>query len=98
LDGRFNIDSSPRVREQLLDVLKRQSVPTLTIDLSDLTYIDCSGIATLIEALRIAKKRGTKLQLRGLHDGPRQLLEVTGLLRLFDTDGQADHSSVLKVS
>jgi anti-sigma B factor antagonist len=98
LDGRFNIDSSPGVREELLDILKRESLPTLTIDLSNLTYIDCSGIATLIEALRIAKKRGTKLQLRGLHDGPRQLLEVTGLLPLFDTDGVADRSSASKVS
>ena len=60
LDGKFNIDSSPGVRKQLLDILKRQSLPTLTIDLSDLTYIDCSGIATLIEALKIAKRRGTK--------------------------------------
>jgi anti-sigma B factor antagonist len=98
LDGRLNIDSSPGVRERLLELLKRQSLPTLTIDLSDLTYIDCSGIATLIEVLRIAKKHKVRLQLKGLHDGPRQLLEVTGLLRLFDTNGGTDHSSLSKVS
>ena len=69
---------------------------TLTIDLAKATYIDCAGIATLIEALKIAHSHKTRLQLRGLHDGPRHLLEVSGLLGLFETDGQASSSSVPK--
>lgn len=97
LGGRVNIDSSPRLRQQLLELLKQQPLPKLIIELSDLTYIDCSGIATLIEALKIAHQRNTQLQLRGLRDGPRRLLEVIGLVQLFDTDGGPDRSSVLKV-
>jgi anti-sigma B factor antagonist len=97
LSGRVSVDSSPDLRDRLLATLGRPSLPTLTIDMSELTYIDCSGIATLIEALRIAHQRKTVLQLRGLHDGPRHLLEVTGLLHLFDTNGETDHSSVPKV-
>jgi anti-sigma B factor antagonist len=98
LGGRVTVDSSPRLREQLLALLSRRSPPTLIIDLSDLAYIDCSGIATLIEALRIAHQRNSELQLRGLHDGPRHLLEVTGLLRLFDSNGPKDSTSKPKVS
>jgi len=98
LSGRVSIDSSPVLRERLLALLERQSPPMLTIDLSDLAYIDCSGIATLIEALRVAHQRNSELQLRGLHDGPRHLLEVTGLLRLFDSNGLKDGSSGSKVS
>ena len=97
LVGKVNIDSSPELRRQLLDLLQEQPLPKVTIDLSDLSYIDCSGIATLVEALRIARQRDTKLQLRGLRDGPRHLLEVTGLLHLFDTNEEMDHSSVSKV-
>ena len=93
LGGRVTVDSSPRLREQLLALLSRRSPPPLIIDLSDLAYIDCSGIATLIEALRIAHQRNSKLQLRGLHDGPRHLLEVTGLLRLFDSNGPKSGSA-----
>ena len=88
LSGRVSVDSSPALREQLLELLKRPSPTALTIDMADLAYLDFSGIATLIEALRIARRRNTKLQLRGLHDGPRHLLEVAGLLPLFDTDDQ----------
>jgi anti-sigma B factor antagonist len=97
LSGRVSIDSSPDLRERLHAVLKRQSLPALTIDLAELTYMDCSGVATLIEALRIARSRKTLLQLRGLRDRPRHLLEVTGLLRLFETNERTSGSSVSKV-
>lgn len=97
LSGRVSIDSSPHLRERLHAVLKRQSLPALTIDLAELTYMDCSGVATLIEALRIARSRKTLLQLKGLRDRPRHLLEVTGLLRLFETNERTSSSSVSKV-
>jgi anti-anti-sigma factor len=85
LSGRVSVDSSAELREQLHAVLKRPSLPALTIDLAELTDIDCSGVATLIQALRIAHSRNTLLQLRGLHARPRYLLEVTNLVRLFET-------------
>ena len=97
LSGRVSVDSSPDLREQLHALLKRPSLPALTIDLAELTYIDCSGVATLIETLRIARGRKTLLQLRGLRDRPRHLLEVTGLLRLFETNEQTSGSSVSEV-
>jgi anti-sigma B factor antagonist len=96
--GRLSIDSSPDLRDQLLKILDRQSLPALTIDLADLTYMDCSGIATLVEALKIAHARNTELLLKGLHDRPRYLLEVTGLLYLFETKGRTNGSSVPKAS
>ena len=55
-----------------------------------------SGLATLVEALKIAHKRKTLLRLRGLHDRPHYLLEVTGVLHLFETNGQTYGSSVSK--
>jgi anti-anti-sigma factor len=93
-----SVDSSPNLRERLHAVLKRPSLPALTIDLAELAYIDCSGVATLIEALRISRSRKTRLQLRGLRDRPRYLLEVTGLLRLFETTERTSESSASKVS
>jgi anti-sigma B factor antagonist len=81
-DGRITIDSSPALRDRLLDILRHGSLATLIIDFSRVPYIDTSGLATLIEALRIARSNNTTLHLR-VHDRPRYLLEVTGLLSLF---------------
>jgi anti-anti-sigma factor len=93
--GRVSVDSSPALRNQLLAIC-RQGLSTVTIDLAAATYIDCAGIATLVEALKIAHTRKTAFQMSGLRDGPRHLLEVTGLLGLFEMYGQASGSSVFK--
>jgi anti-sigma B factor antagonist len=87
LNGRITIDSSPALREKLRELLSGEPLENLTVDLSDVPYMDLSGIATLLEALKIARSRKTGLQLAGLHDRPRYLFEVTGLLSLFETCG-----------
>ncbi len=88
LKGRIDIDSSPAVRDQLIALLHAShSGPhptTVSIDLSGVTHIDSSGIATLIEALKIARNCKTELRLQGLHDRLHRLFEATGILSLFN--------------
>jgi anti-sigma B factor antagonist len=85
LSGRLTIDSSPELRNQLLAMLYGRKLENLVIDLSDVSYVDVSGVATFLETLKVARARKTGLQLKGLHDRPLYLLEVTGLLSLFET-------------
>ena len=84
LFGRIDIDSSPAVRDQLISLLQAPHPRTVRIDLSGVTHIDSSGVATLIEALKIARNCKTELRLQGLHDRLHRLLEATGILSLFD--------------
>jgi anti-anti-sigma factor len=60
----------------------------LTVDLSAVSYLDSSGLATLIEATRVARNQGTRLVLTGSQGQPRQLLEFPQLVGLFDIAGQ----------
>lgn len=84
LTGRFDIDSSPAVRDQLIALLHAQHSSTVSIDLSGVTHIDSSGVATLIEALKIARNRKTELRLQGLHDHLQRLFGAAGILPLFN--------------
>jgi anti-sigma B factor antagonist len=84
LDGSVTIDSSPELRRVMFRMLKAADSRRLTLDFSEVDYIDTSGLAVLIEALRSARQLGKSLQLSGLRERPRYLLESTGLLRLFD--------------
>jgi anti-sigma B factor antagonist len=84
LAGSVTIDSSPELRRVLLRTLKQQDCRRLTLDFSDVVYIDTSGLAVLMEILRSAKQLGKSVQLSGLRDRPRYLVESTGLLRFFD--------------
>ena len=84
LKGRIDIDSSPAVRDQLIAFLHAPPPRTVSIDLSGVTHIDSSGVATLIEALKIARNCKTELRLQGLHDRLHRLFEATGILFLFN--------------
>jgi anti-sigma B factor antagonist len=81
--GRVTINSSPALRDELLATIQRDALSSLTIDLSAVPYIDCSGLATLVEALRFARSAKVSLRLK-LHERPLYLFQVTGLLPLFD--------------
>jgi anti-sigma B factor antagonist len=83
LYGRIDIDSSPAVRDQLIALLQAPHPGTVSVDLSGVTHIDSSGVATLIEALKIARQRKTELRLQGLNDRLHHLFEATGILSLF---------------
>jgi anti-sigma B factor antagonist len=86
LSGRIDVDSSPDVRDCLLAILLgKESVHAVTVDLSEVNHIEASGIATLVEALKIASRRQIQLHLQGLHGSVLRLFEVTGLLPLFET-------------
>jgi len=87
LRGRLNIDSSPGLRDRLLDILRRRASKAVIVDLADVSYIDASGMATLVEGLKIARNRQGTLCLQGLQDRVLQLFELTGLLDLFETNG-----------
>ena len=84
LYGRIDIDSSPAVHDQLIALLHAPHPRTVSIDLSAVTHIDSSGVATLIEALKIARNCKTELRLQGLHDRLHRLFEATGILSLFN--------------
>ena len=85
LDGRIDVDSSPDLRDCLLAILSEEGSPrAVTVDLAGVPYIETSGIATLVEALRIARRHQTIFCLQGLGGSVLRLFEVTGVLALFE--------------
>jgi anti-sigma B factor antagonist len=85
LNGHTTVDSSPDLRDRLLQVLAEEPSPrVVTVDLTGLAHIEASGIATLIEALKIARHRQMTLCLQGLGGAVLRLFEVTSVLALFE--------------
>ncbi len=87
IHGRITVENSGEMSSALANALRKK--PTkLSVDLSGVSYIDTSGLATLLEAAGKARKQGTRLVLNTIQDQPRYLLEITHLDRLFDIEGQ----------
>lgn len=83
IEGRITIESSDEMRRKLRTVL-RSKPARVTVDLSGATFIDTSGVATLLEAVRIARRQGTRLVLAGLQGQPVHLLGLSLLRPLFE--------------
>ncbi len=96
VSGRVSVDSSPMLRNRLLATLRSGATPAVIVDLTKSPSVDCSGIATLVEALKIARNRHVALRLTGLQGRLKNLFEVTGVLRLFEDSALATDSSASK--
>jgi anti-sigma B factor antagonist len=82
---RITIDNAGEIRRVLANTISSQQ-GRVVVDLSSFVYMDTSGLATLVEALRNAGQQGKKLVLRGIQDQPRYLFEVTELDHVFEIE------------
>ena len=96
LRGRLVIDSSPDLRDRLLVMLQGQPPKTIIVDLTEVSFTDASGVATLLEALKVARNRQVTLCLKGLQGRVVRFFEVTGLLSVFETAGCKDALAELR--
>ncbi len=87
VSGQVTIDSSPALRSALLDLLRGHTAPLLVIDLSGVSFLDTSGIATLFEASKAAHECSIKLRVVGIAGQPRILSELVELDRVFRAAG-----------
>ncbi len=77
LAGSVDLEHSPKIRQTLLDAVAARV--NVFVDLSEVTYIDSSGIACLVEALQAARNHSADL---GLVAVSRQAMRVLELARL----------------
>jgi anti-sigma B factor antagonist len=99
LSGRVDVDSSPDLRDRLRILFSEKTLPqTIIVDLAGVSYIETSGVATLIEALRVARHHQVNFRLQGLSGATLRLFEVTGVLALFAAGNSGQSGSGQKVS
>lgn len=80
--GDVDLSRSPLLREAISEA--QQSNPLrIIIDLSGVPYMDSSGVATLVEAMTIARKQKCTLVLCNMQDKVRAIFEITRLDSVF---------------
>jgi anti-anti-sigma factor len=87
-EGRISIDNSNAMRKRLGTALKLKP-KEIDVDLSRVTSIDISGLATLVEATRTARNQGTQLRIGGIRGQVQLLLGITRLDQILDTAAEA---------
>ena len=83
VSGEVDLYSSPELRKVILKHIP-SSGGDLAVDLSGVTYIDSSGVATLVEGLRSARKKDAGFVLVSPSSAVRQVLELARLDSVFE--------------
>jgi anti-anti-sigma factor len=81
--GDIDVAGGPVLEAALLDGV---DTSPLVVDLSDVFFIDSSGLRCLLGASRRAHDRGTGVVLRGVGAEVLRLLEITGTTDQFSIE------------
>lgn len=80
--GDIDMSCSPHFREALRQA--QESRPKrLIVNMEGVGYMDSSGLATLVEAMKLTRSGGTRLVLAGLSDRVKAIFEIARLERYF---------------
>jgi anti-sigma B factor antagonist len=82
LAGEVDLHHTPEVHKVLVAACQEQP-GLLVVNLEAVTYMDSSGIGTLVEVFRRVNGYGGKLVLCGLNDRVHSVFEITKLDRFF---------------
>jgi anti-anti-sigma factor len=80
--GEVDYGSAPALDQRLSAILTMRP-PTVVLDLSCLTFIDCAALRVLVAAERRAAAYGTTLVLAALRPSVARSLQITGLDQRF---------------
>ena len=83
VDGEIYINTSPSIKKMFDKAMQKKS-ERVVVNLKSVTYVDSSGLATLVEILKNIRQYGGKLKLSNLSPKIKSLFEITKLEKLFD--------------
>lgn len=81
LTGDVDLQTSPAVRQGLLECQEKHD--KVVVDMSQVNYIDSSGVASLVEAFQVSRKKGTFFALAHVSPAAMRVLSLARLDKVF---------------
>lgn len=88
LEGEADLQHTPTLRKSLLDAVSGGR--PVVVDMASVSYIDSSGVASLVEAYQSARKKGYAFSLAGLSPAALRVLQLARLDRVFTIHATID--------
>jgi anti-sigma B factor antagonist len=80
--GEVDLYTAPRLREQLEEVIG-EGQRQLVVDLTEMDFIDSTGLGVLVGTLKRLRETGGEMSLRNPSRSTHKILEIAGLTELF---------------
>jgi anti-sigma B factor antagonist len=83
LAGDLDFGTSPKVREEVSSLTKRHT-NQIVVDLTDVGYMDSSGLATLINGQQGSKRSNIRFTLMGIGPSLEAVFNLTNVKDIFE--------------
>jgi anti-sigma B factor antagonist len=83
VEGEIDINTAVDIKKAFEKLIVKRT-PKIVINLAKVTYVDSSGLATLVELLKNMRSYGGKMRLSNMSHKVKSLFEITKLEKLFD--------------
>ncbi|WP_280771297.1 STAS domain-containing protein [Salipaludibacillus daqingensis] len=85
ISGEVDVYTASKLKETLNPLAEKPN-SDLVVDLSDVNYIDSTGLGIFIGVLKSTEKTNSTLKLKGLNERVKRLFEITGLNEVIDIE------------
>lgn len=96
LKGDLDFNSAKKVREEFAKLTQKEGAK-LIMNLTDVRYIDSSGLATFIDLYQKMRRAGGKLAFFNVNQSVRSVFEIAKLDTVFQLTG-TEQEALAKVS
>jgi anti-sigma B factor antagonist len=83
VEGEIDINTAPDIKKAFEKLIAKKT-PKIVINLTKVTYVDSSGLATLVEILKNMRAYGGRMRLTNMPHKIKSLFEITKLEKLFE--------------
>ena len=80
--GDIDVHTAPRLRQELV-ALTESGRTNLVLDLTEVGFLDSSGIGVLVGGLKRTRAHDCEFHLAGPPDAVRKVFQLSGLTRVF---------------
>ncbi|MBW2056748.1 MAG: STAS domain-containing protein [Deltaproteobacteria bacterium] len=89
--GEVDLYSSPGLRQEIVQWAQKR-IRSLIVDLGGVTYMDSSGIATLVEGFQLTKTYGGRFSIASPGPAIQEVLRFAHLDRIFHIFGTVEEA------
>jgi anti-sigma B factor antagonist len=79
LAGELDMATAPMLAETVADLMRRGPVGALVVDVSELRFLDSSGMRALLQARNAATEQGAEFAVRRPREPVAQVLRIAAL-------------------
>ena len=94
ISGRITLGEGNVILREIVRDLAEKGAKAIVLNLSEVQYVDSSGVGELVKAHTTIRNQGGQLKLANLNKRVHDLLELTRLSAVFDI--QKDETSAIR--